>query len=788
MKKYSKMTKYLVIVESPAKCKKIEDYLGPQYKCMACFGHVRELSSLQHIQVEKNFEPIYTIIQNDIKLKQTEKIRKEIRQVNEVILATDDDREGEAIAWHLCQVFGLSVEKTKRIVFHEITESAIQQAVLEPRTLRLSLVYAQQARQILDLLVGFHISPVLWKTIASYKKQGLSAGRCQTPALRLVADNQREIDAHPGVLSYHMTGIFTHHRISFALNQTWESVEETEAFMEECVNHDYKMTLHPVTHVALKPPEPLSTSRLQQCASNEMHCSPKETMSLCQKLYEGGYITYMRTDSKKYSHEFVESAKTWIERKYTPSHVHPAIHELSIPESAADEANHGLAHEAIRPTQISLHPQQLPEALSTKEKRMYTLIWETTLASCMSDATYHSLSASIPSVKPGATFLHTSQQMDFPGWKAVKKPDKEENATFAILFSLLQNGTREKDTDVIRVVYKKILAQQQLTQTKQRYTEARLVQLLEEKGIGRPSTFSMLIDKIQEREYVKKQDVEGREIVCRDFELEEEMLTEVSMRRKVGAEKGKLVLQPLGAMVVEFLEQHFLPLFEYEYTKHMECELDLVADAAKVWHQVCRDCLNQIMDLMEPTRAMKKQEIRLDAHHVVTMGKYGPVIKCTDASGGGGTTFLSVRKDVSLDFKKTDYRLEDLVDDKTHAKKKPMGVLDGKEVTIQKGKFGLYATWGEKNVSLKSLGNRPPENIAWDDVQDLLRASLETGVVREISPHISIRSSSRGAYVFYKTPKMKKPLFYKLDGYPGDYKSDPVFAVKAWLQETHAIS
>jgi len=308
-KKYSQsnLTKYLVIVESPAKCKKIEEYLGSAYTCIASFGHLRELGSLKNIDIENHFTPSFTVIDNDIKKKQIEKIRSEIKKVDEVILATDDDREGESIAWHLCQLFSLPVEKTKRIIFHEITETAIQQAVLHPRTINMQIVYAQQARQILDLLVGFHISPVLWK--AFNKGNGLSAGRCQTPALRLVYDNQKEIDANPSVLVYDVVGYFTNKNIPFDLNREIEKEEETEEFLEAIVNIEHYLHINPVNKTTKTPPEPFSTSRLQQTASNELHYSPKETMTLCQKLYEAGYITYMRTDAKKYSEDFVNIQK-----------------------------------------------------------------------------------------------------------------------------------------------------------------------------------------------------------------------------------------------------------------------------------------------------------------------------------------------------------------------------------------------------------------------------------------------------------------------------------------------
>jgi DNA topoisomerase-1 len=787
-KKYSqsKLTKYLVIVESPAKCKKIEEYLGSAYTCIASFGHLRELASLKNIDIVNNFAPTFTIIDNDIKKKQVEKIRSEIKKVDEVILATDDDREGESIAWHLCQLFSLPVEKTKRIIFHEITETAIQQAVLYPRTIDMQIVYAQQTRQILDLLVGFHISPVLWNAFT--KKNGLSAGRCQTPALRLVYDNQKDINENPGVLVYDIVGYFTNKNIPFDLNREIEKEEEVEDFLEAIVNTEHYLQINPVKKTTKIPPDPFSTSRLQQTASNELHYSPKETMTLCQKLYEAGYTTYMRTDAKKYSEDFVKDTEKYIQTTfgidYKKKNMEELVTHAKIKEEKGTEKK-ALAHEAIRPTHISL--QTLPDNVSPKERKLYTLIWENTLESCMTDATFFSLSASIETFKE-QKFQHKSEQIDFPGWKIVKNKYEKENKTYNYLFTLLNNKNNKA------VVYKKITAKQKLKQLKQHYTEARLVQLLEDRGIGRPSTFSMLIEKIQEREYVKKEDVKGKDIICKEYELEEDVITENQIKKRVGDEKGKMVIQPLGMMVMEFLERYFSPLFDYEYTKRMEDNLDLIANNKKIWYELCDVCLQEIQSLLEKTKHLKKIEIKIDENHMFVVGKYGPVIKVLKKEKENEKdTFLSVRKDIQIDMERLErgeYTLDEIQDTKTDKREKqiPHGVFDGHDVFIKKGKFGLYAEWGDKTQALKSFGNRPIENIEWEDVLKLIQTTPETGILREITPSISIRKSKRGDYIFFKTSKMKKPLFYKLDGYQGDYLQDSIFSVKQWIQEKHNIN
>jgi len=325
-KKYFTTTT-LVIVESPAKCKKIEEFLGPGYKCLASFGHLRELSSLNNINIGDNFKPTFQVIDNSLKKKQIDLLRKAINSADDVILATDDDREGEGISFHIMELFKLP-ENTKRIVFNEITETALKNALQNPRKIDMNIVHAQQTRQILDLLVGFKITPMLWKFISQNSENSLSAGRCQTPALRLIYDNQTEIDTSDNKKVYNTIGFFTNMNLPFELNKQFENEEETLDFLEVSANFSHLYTCSQPTKVTKNQPEPFTTSRLQQTASNELHFSPKETMKLCQTLYEAGYITYMRTDSKKYSADFIDTAKDYIVRNYEPKYVNENIEQL----------------------------------------------------------------------------------------------------------------------------------------------------------------------------------------------------------------------------------------------------------------------------------------------------------------------------------------------------------------------------------------------------------------------------------------------------------------------------
>ena len=799
-KKYSTSTT-LVIVESPAKCKKIEGYLGPGYKCVASFGHLRELPSLSNINIEKNFSPTFQIINNSLKKKQIEILRKEIKNADEVILATDDDREGEGIAYHLIDLFHLPLT-TKRIVFNEVTEKALQNAVRNPRTIDMNIVQAQQSRQILDLLVGFKITPMLWKFILQNAEKSLSAGRCQTPALRLVYDNQKEIDNAENKTVYNTLGYFTNMNLPFELNHQFETEDAIVDFLDKTADFNHIYNCSQPTKVYKQPPEPFTTSRLQQTASNEMHFSPNETMKLCQSLYEGGYITYMRTDSKKYSPEFIENTKNYILRNYEEKYINENIYSLcggnktkTVKSAEKEKKSKGKqnspdklaqeAHEAIRPTNISL--KDLPDKVNPREKRMYKLIWENTLESCMSAASYNSIKAQIQGCK-SYIFNYTSELIIFPGWKIVKNKFSKDNKEYQYLQTIKQNNS---------IKYNKLTSKVTIKNVKMHFTEARLVQFLEEKGIGRPSTFSMLVDKIQERGYVKKEDIKGKIISVKDFELENDEISEIEATREFGNEKNKLVLQPLGKIVMEFLDKHFINLLNYDFTREMEDDLDKISKGELVWHELCKKCNDKLDIMIEDLKKCEKGkfEIKIDEKHIYTIAKYGAVVKCVEkVDGKKVTTYKSIRKDITLDMNKLEngeYKLEDIIED-TDAKKTAMlanqivlGKYEENEVVLKKGKFGLYVTCGELSKTLKQLGNRPIESIELAEVIPLLEEG--SNMVREISTNISIRKSKKGDYVFFKTPKMKKPKFFALKGFEEDYKTCDVDIIKNWLKEKHDI-
>jgi DNA topoisomerase-1 len=794
-KKYSTSTT-LVIVESPAKCKKIEGYLGPGYKCVASFGHLREIPSLANINIEENFKPTFQIINNALKKKQIDVLKKAIKNADEVIIATDNDREGEGIAFHLLELFKLP-PNTKRIVFNEVTEKALQQAVRTPRTIDMNMVHAQQARQILDLLVGFKITPMLWKFISQNSEKSLSAGRCQTPALRLVYDNQKEIDTAENKKVFNTTGYFTNMNLPFELNHQFEKEDEMVDFLDKTADHNHIYSCSQPTKVYKSAPEPFTTSRLQQVASNECHFSPKETMKLCQSLYEGGYITYMRTDSKKYSAEFLDSTKKYIITNYEEKYINENIDALCCRGETKDNPKQikksketkqkeqqnlaQEAHEAIRPTKVSL--KDLPEKVNPRERRMYKLIWENTLESCMASAVYNSVKAQIQAYK-SLVFQYTSELISFPGWKIVKNKFSTDSKEFQYLQTIKQNQV---------IKYNKVVCKLTIKNVKMHFTEARLVQLLEDKGIGRPSTFSTLIDKIQERGYVKKEDVKGKTIIVKDYELENDEISEVEATREFGNEKNKLVLQPLGKIVMEFLDKHFLELLNYDFTREMEEDLDRISKGNHIWSELCKRCNDKLDAIITQVKETQKSkfEIKIDDTHVYTIAKYGPVIKCVEkVDGKKTTTYKAIRKDIEIDINKLengDYTLKDLVENdsekqaKTAANQINLGKYEDSDVILKKGKFGLYVTCGELSKTLKQLGNRPIESIQLDEVIPLLEEG--SNMVREVSPNISIRKSKKGDYVFFKTSKMKKPKFLSLKGFEGDYKTCDMDVLKSWLKE-----
>ena len=809
------MSYTLVIVESPAKCEKIEKFLGAGYKVIGSYGHITHLSNLDQIDVKNNYKPNFAII--DTKKAQIEKMRKAIKGAKEVILATDDDREGEAIAWHIAQVFALPLETTKRIVFHEITERAIKHALANPRTLNLELVYAQQGRQILDLIVGFTITPLLWKYIVSNSKNALSAGRCQSPALRLVYDNYKEIQESPGKLSFNSCGYFTSKNIQFTLNKNFDSHDTIKDFLEQSKTHKHSLTKAKERELIKNPPVPFTTSGLQQAANNNMHISPKDTMALAQKLYEGGYITYMRTDSKVYSEDFIEQGKNYISEKYRAEYIHPEINRLiqnkdkilsNVEEGEKDESktakskkeksktakskkettvenNAQEAHEAIRPTHIDL--EAIPdseETFSAKHRKLYKLIWTNSLESMMAPAKYLQLVVNI-NAPCDALYKYCAEENIFLGWKAVNGAEEEK------YYDYFQNMKEEV------INYKKITCKQTLKELKSHYSEAHLVQLLEQKGIGRPSTFSSLLEKIQERNYVTKQNVDGKKLEIIDYTLMDNAIIQEQGTKEFGNEKNKLVITQTGIFVIEFLIKYFSKLFDYDYTKSMEDELDNIAQGTKKYYELCDECYGFINDLIKTnnlaananaTNGPEKIQLAIDPKHTYLIGKHGPTIKYTKEDGTLG--FYGVKKDIDINkLKAGHYKLEELIETKEE-NNKLLGSFQNVPVYLKKGKFGYFLECGELRKSLNTVKiNVPIKEIKIEDALTILndRASEGNSLVRRISNDLAIRKGKYGDYIFYKTETMKKPQFLKLNDFNDDYTNCSLEFLNSWIKEKYGL-
>jgi DNA topoisomerase-1 len=621
----------------------------------------------------------------------------------------------------------------------------------------------------LDLLVGFSVTPMLWKYISKKLDTGLSAGRCQTPALRLVYDNYLENKSiSDGSKTFNISGYFTNMNLLFKLNKNIDNELKVNVFLEETVDFKHTYSCSSPKKVTKPPPKPFTTSTLQQMASNELHYSPKETMNYCQELYENGYITYMRTDCETYSQEFVKDANQYIIKNYSENYINktPLTTDQNSP------------HEAIRPTDICIKVVEDSAKINKKSAKLYQLIWRNTMESCMESAIFNTIVAEITS--PLNKYKYTSEQMLFKGWKIVKNHE-EDDETFNYLLSIKQNS---------EIKYRKITAEETVKQLPSHYTEAYLVQLLEKKGIGRPSTFAKLVDKLQERSYVKKMNIDGKLMNCSDYALENKVLTRILRQREFGAEKGKLVIQPIGIIVMEFLLKHYLPMFEYDYTKQMEDQLDLVAGGGFEWYTICETCNSEIRVLSESLQGETKCNIKIDDHHFYIIGKHGPTIKYIDPKDGA-VSFKQVKPDLDLDIlEKGGYKLEDIIEKMTSNK---IGKYQGEDLIVRKGKYGLYVTWGDNSKTLSCFGNRPVENITFEEVfiilekDGVLDPNKSVGFLREITPNISIRRGKYGDYIFYKTSKMKTPKFLKLNGFKEDYRNCEKTTIKMWIRETYQV-
>lgn len=658
----------MLVVESPAKCKIIEKYLEG-YKCIATCGHFRELYDLKSIKDK----PKYKVMEKKGFKDFEKKIKAQIKKKEPIILATDNDREGEAIAWHICDHFGLPLD-TPRIIFNAITEDCLLRAVQNPTIINMNIVRAQQTRQMVDMLLGYNISPLLWRHISHNAEKSLSAGRCQTPALRIIYEHKQK----PKQIHYIIKGYFTSQNIIFQTRM--ENAKQTEDFLEQCSSFSFQYTKSYIQVKYKPPPLPFTTSRLLQ----SFPISSKEIMSCCCKLYEKGLITYPRTNSTFYARSFLEETRKLIEKDYGAQYVSPNLFNLT-------QTNH--PHEAVRPTDM-----KIDKIKSTpNESRIYERIWKNTMESCMGDAVVQSFQGILTA--PGGNLTCDTELVVFQGWQ-ILSPVKETNYHFL------------KNIPDNTILTCKKMGGDFFCDSSSHHSEASLIHALESMGIGKPSTFASIVDKIQERKYVVKQDIEGEEFEYPVFELDKKVTSKM-VKKVFGSEKNKLKMTHTGTIVIEFLIKHFDKLFDYNYSRHLEEMLENFEDSHKLWEYES-DVLSLVSSLNEKRKV--KEEIKIDEKNKLIIGRKGSVIQ-------NGETFTRVKKDIDLEkLKAGEYTMEEIVDKSNTSSK---GSFGGEEIIIKSGRYGIYTTWRGKNISLHNFKRTPIEKITLENVVWAIRQNAE---------------------------------------------------------------
>lgn len=745
------MAKNLVIVESPAKAKTIQKFLGSEYKVMSSFGHIRDLHKKTFsIDVENGFKPLYEIPED--KEDQVKKLKNEAAQADVIWLASDEDREGEAIAWHLYEVLGLKPENTRRIVFHEITESAILEAIKNPRSIDLNLVDAQQARRVLDRIVGFELSPVLWRKIMP----GLSAGRVQSVAVRLVAEREKEIKEFKSEPYYRVSAQFASNdgtEFSAELNRHLPDHQAATSFLEDCRQAQFQVNDVTVKPLKRTPAPPFTTSTLQQEAARKLGLSVKQTMRLAQRLYEEGLITYMRTDSVNLSSLALGTISKEIKENIGERYL--KVRHYRTTSKGAQEA-----HEAIRPTYISNHTI----TGTPQEKKLYDLIWKRTIASQMADAELEKTTANITVTGRNEAFVAEGEVVKFDGFLKVYFESSDDSQTGDSKSAFNEMHTLPALARGQQLTAASIVATQRFTQQPNRYTEASLVRRLEELGIGRPSTYAPIISTIQERNYVEKGEDKGQK---REYEIITLKGGKISTGKKnelYGNEKGKLIPTDVGMVVNEFLVKYFPSIMDYNFTAKVENEFDEVAKGNVVWNKEIAD----FYDGFHPTIS-KVSSLRLE-HKVgertlgndpktglpvmVKIGRYGPLVQMGTADNETKPRFASLQKGQSIET----LTLEEAV--KLFDLPRDLGEFEGSEVTIGVGHYGPYVKHNGKYASIPK--DIAPTAITLEEAIGLIQAQREADAKKVLKtfdeePDLKVMNGRYGPYIVYKKQNVKIP-------------------------------
>ena len=698
------MSKNLVIVESPAKAKTIEKFLGKDYVVASSFGHVADLPSKElGVNVEGDFMPKY-IVSSD-KKDVIRKLKSLAKKAETVWLASDEDREGEAIAWHLFEQLKLKEADTKRIVFHEITKSAILKAVENPRSINYNLVNAQQARRVLDRLVGYELSPVLWRKV----KSGLSAGRVQSVAVRLIVERERIIEIFNAVASYRVDAAFINEggkRFRAKLPKNFKTREEAENFLQTCVGADFKVYDLQIKPAKKSPAPPFTTSTLQQEASRKLYFPVAKTMSTAQRLYEAGLITYMRTDSYNLSNDAKKAAQETIVKSYGEAYSKPR--NFTTKSKGAQEA-----HEAIRPTNMA----NSHVSVDYDQDRLYSLIWKRTIASQMSDAQLERTNVKIENNQNKELFSANGEVIKFDGFLKVyiEGTDNGDNGEQAGMLPKLHVN------EIVRDNY--ITATERFTKPPYRFSEAALVKKLEELGIGRPSTYAPTISTIQRRGYVEKPVLDGVQRSYSKITLEQNNITSESLSERVGADKGKLIPTDIGKVVNDFLVQNFEHVMDYGFTAKVESDFDQIAEGNKDWKAIIKDFYedfhtNVVHVAAHAERAKGERLLGKDPvsgkNVYARLGRYGAMVQIGEVSDEEKPRFASLQASQTL----SGITFEEALD--LFQLPKNLGLYEEKEVIVANGRFGPYVKFDTMYVSLPKGGD--PMQVSLEDAIELIVA------------------------------------------------------------------
>ena len=745
------MAKNLLIVESPAKAKTIEGYLGKDFTVKSSYGHIRDLvKSEDAIDIANNFAQKYEVPAD--KKQVVSELKKLAKEAEMVWLASDEDREGEAISWHLFETLGLKDASTKRIVFHEITKPAILKAIENPRKIDYNLVNAQQARRVLDRLVGFELSPVLWKKV----KPSLSAGRVQSVAVRLIVDREREINKFQSEAAFKIVAIFGKGKEAFKaeLSERWAKQEDAEKFLKDCIGADFNVNSLETRPTKRSPAAPFTTSTLQQEASRKLGFSVSRTMSVAQKLYESGKITYMRTDSVNLSDLALNAAAKEINSAYGEKY--HQLRKYKTKSAGAQEA-----HEAIRPTYFDTHTIDG----DASEKRLYDLIWKRAIASQMSEALFEKTTAKISISTRKEELVANGEVMKFDGFlkvylESVDDEDEPQNGEDNAILPPLTKGQR--------LDLQEMTATERFSRPAARYTEASLVKKLEELGIGRPSTYAPTISTIQNRGYVVKEDREGKQRNFRVLTLKGANITKEEKTENTGAERGKLFPTDIGSVVNDFLVQYFKGIVDYHFTAGVEKQFDEIAQGMEEWTNMIRKFYNpfhkEVQNTIETAdKATGERDLGIHPDNgkkvSVRIGRFGPFVQIGDSEDEEKPLYASLRAGQSIET----IALEDALE--LFKLPKKVGSFEDKEMTVAIGKFGPYIRHNSAFYSLPK--DVDPLDVSEEQAIEIILDKRKRDSERIIktfdeNPDVKILNGRWGPYIEFgkqnvKIPKGKEP-------------------------------